>query len=205
MMGFLAIGALLGLSAGFAPGPLLALVISETLQYDRRAGFKVAVAPIITDLPIIILTVFILAELSGFHDVLGIISILGGLFILSMGYQNIRTKGFELSLQTGQTRSLAKGIIANSLSPHPYLFWFSVGAPTAAKAMQSSLLSFFAFVGSFYVLLVGSKMLLAVLVGRSRSVLTGNGYIYAMRILGLMLWVFALILFREGLSLLGVL
>jgi threonine/homoserine/homoserine lactone efflux protein len=205
MTSFLTIGVLLGLSAGFAPGPLLTLVISETLQHDMQAGFKVALAPIITDLPIVILTVFILANLSGFHNVLGIISILGGLFILSMGYQNIRTEGIEISLQTGQTTSLTKGIIANALSPHPYLFWFSVGAPITSKAIQSGPLSFFAFIGSFYVLLVGSKMLLAALVGRSKSILTGNGYIYTMRILGLILCVFAIILFREGLSLLGVL
>jgi len=60
MLNFLGIGLILGLSAGFAPGPLLTLVISETLQHDLKAGVKVALAPIITDLPIIIFTLFIL-------------------------------------------------------------------------------------------------------------------------------------------------
>ena len=73
MVNFLAMGSILGLSAGFAPGPLLTLVISETLQHDIRAGVKVALAPIVTDLPIIMLTLFILVKLSGFHKVLGII------------------------------------------------------------------------------------------------------------------------------------
>jgi len=57
MLNFLTIGTLLGLSAGLAPGPLLTLVISETLQHDIKSGVKVALAPFITDLPIIILTV----------------------------------------------------------------------------------------------------------------------------------------------------
>ncbi|MCD4754685.1 MAG: LysE family translocator, partial [Deltaproteobacteria bacterium] len=91
MVNFLAIGSILGLSAGFAPGPLLALVISETLQHNIKAGFKVALAPIITDLPIIILTLFILVKLSNFHNVLGIISCMGGFFVLCLGYQSIRT------------------------------------------------------------------------------------------------------------------
>ena len=48
MLHFLTLGTVLGLSAGLAPGPLLTLVISETLQHDIRAGIKVAVAPFIT-------------------------------------------------------------------------------------------------------------------------------------------------------------
>ena len=68
----------LGLSAGFSPGSLLALLISETLQHGTKAGMKVAIAPIICDLPLIVLTYFILAKLSDFHNILGVISMTGG-------------------------------------------------------------------------------------------------------------------------------
>ena len=47
MIDFLTIGAALGLSAGLAPGPLLTLVISETLQHGVKSGVKVALAPVI--------------------------------------------------------------------------------------------------------------------------------------------------------------
>jgi len=202
MVNFLAMGSILGLSAGFAPGPLLTLVISETLQHDIRAGVKVAIAPMITDLPIIMLTLFILVKLSGFHRVLGIISCMGGLFVLYLGWQSIVTKGVELNLQGTRPRSLAKGIIVNTLNPHPYLFWFGVGGPTVTKAMNLGMLAPLAFIGSFYVLLVGSKILIAVLVGKSRSFLVGNGYIYTMRLLGVALCALAIILFRDGFRLL---
>ena len=82
MIDFLIIGTVLGLSAGFAPGPLLTLVISETLQHDIKAGVKVALAPILTDLPIIILTLLVLSKLSSFHGILGIVTMLGGCFVL---------------------------------------------------------------------------------------------------------------------------
>ena len=82
MLSFLTTGIILGLSAGFAPGPLLALVISETLEHGVGAGVKVALAPILTDLPIIIITIFVLAKLSSFHSILGIISVIGAIFIL---------------------------------------------------------------------------------------------------------------------------
>lgn len=203
MVNFLTIGFILGLSAGFAPGPLLTLVISETLQHDIRAGVKVAFAPIITDLPIIILTLFILVKLSEFHKVLGIISCMGGFFVLYLGWQSIVTKGVELNLQGIRPKSLTKGIIVNALNPHPYLFWFSVGAPTVTKAMKQGIFAPLAFIGSFYVLLVGSKILIALFVGKSRSFLIGNGYIYTMRFLGLALCALAIILFRDGFKLLG--
>ena len=198
------IGTILGLSAGFAPGPLLTLVISETLQHDIKSGVKVALAPIITDLPIVILTLFILAKLSNFHNILGVISLTGGFVILFMGYESIRTKGVELSFEETTSKSLTKGILVNALSPHPYLFWLSVGAPTTTKAMSQGVSSALAFICSFYTFLVGSKIVLAILVGKSKSFLSGNVYIYTMRFLGLVLCVLAFILFRDGLKLLGI-
>jgi len=203
MISFFTIGFILGLSSGLTPGPLLTLVIFETLQHDTKSGVKVALAPIITDLPIIILTFFILAMLSNFHNLLGIISLAGGFFVLFMGYKSIRSKGVEINIQSNQPKSLTKGILANTLSPYPYLFWFSIGAPTMIKAMNVSIIALFAFICSFYTLLVGSKILIAILVGKSKSFLNGNVYIYTLRFIGLVLCVFAFVLFRDGLKLLG--
>jgi threonine/homoserine/homoserine lactone efflux protein len=204
MLNFLTVGTLLGLSAGFAPGPLLTLVISETLQHDVRSGVKVALAPIITDLPIILVTLLVLAKLSGFHNILGIISLIGGTFILFIGVQSVRTRGVAFNLSEAKPQSLAKGILANALNPHPYLFWFSVGAPTMIKAMGQGILAPLAFIGSFYACLVGSKILLAILTGRSKYFLRGNVYIYTMRFLGLVLCVLAVALVRDGFKLLGI-
>lgn len=204
MIHFLTIGTLLGLSAGFAPGPLLTLVISETLQHDIKSGVKVALAPIITDLPIIILTLFVLSKLTSFHNILGVISIVGGFFILFMSYESIRTKGVELNLRKVEPRSLIKGVLANALSPNPYLFWFTVGAPIMAKAISLNISAFLVFIISFYTFLVGSKIVLAILIGKSKSFLCGNVYIYTMRFLGLVLGVLAIALFYNGIELLGI-
>jgi threonine/homoserine/homoserine lactone efflux protein len=203
MIHFLTIGAALGLSAGLAPGPLLTLVISETLQHGVKSGVKVALAPLITDLPIILLTFFTLVKLSNLHDVLGVFSIVGGLFLLFMGYDTMHPKRLELNTYVKKPRSLVKGILANALNPHPYLFWLSVGAPTMVKAMKTSTMAPLAFICGFYTLLLGSKVLLAIVVGKSTSFLEGNVYLYTMRLLGLALCVLAFALFRDGLKLLG--
>ncbi len=204
MFEYLGIGILLGLSAGIAPGPLLMLVISETLQHGSRAGIKVALAPVITDLPIILVTLLILAKLSSYQSVLGFISLAGSLFIMIAAYETIRTRPVELTLAGMQPGSFTKGILTNLLSPHPYLFWITVGAPLLHKSLNNGLAAFCAFIAGFYLCLVGSKIVLAVGVGRSRTLLSGSPYLYTMRLLGLLLLLFALLLLRDGLQLLGV-
>ncbi|MBU8911136.1 MAG: LysE family transporter [Desulfobacterales bacterium] len=205
MIHYLTIGTILGLSAGLAPGPLLTLVVSETILHDIRAGIKVALAPLVTDLPIIVLTVFILSRLSGFHGILGVISLVGGLVVLVMGIQGIKARGLDLDIQKTRQRSLAKGILVNMLSPHPYLFWLSVGAPTMTRANDQHVFAAAAFIISFYLLLIGSKIFLAILVGKSKTFLKGRVYICTMRFLGLALCALAILLFKDGLSLLGIL
>jgi hypothetical protein len=81
----------------------------------------------------------------------------------------------------------------------------TVGTPYLVRLKQENLLAPLLFVVSFYGLLVGSKALLAVIVGRSRTFLMSKGYLLILRILAGMLALFALFLVRDGLSLLGVL
>ena len=101
-------------------------------------------------------------------------------------------------------RSLLRGALVNALNPHPYLFWFSVGAPLVIKAQRQSPWGGAAFIVTFYMLLIGSKIGLALVVGKSRTFLAGNVYIYTMRTLGAALFVLALLLFRDGLRLVGI-
>ena len=203
MIHYLTVGTILGLSAGLAPGPLLTLVISETILHDVKAGIKVALAPLITDLPIIVLTVFILSRLSGFHGILGVISLIGGILVMVMGIQGIKARGLDLDIQKARPKSLIKGVLVNMLSPHPYLFWLSVGAPTMTRANDENIFAAAAFVTSFYFLLIGSKITLAILVGKSKTFLRGRVYIYTMKFLGFALCALAIFLFKDGLSLLG--
>jgi len=158
---FLFTGILFGLVAGISPGPLLALVIAETLTHGRKEGILVALAPILTDVPIVLASVLVLAKLSHSHLILGTISLLGAFFIGYLAYESIAVKAVGLTLQKIEPHSLRKGIIANFLSPHPYLFWIAVGAPTALKAYNVNLLSAFLFIMGFYLFLIGSKILVA--------------------------------------------
>ncbi|MDZ7667322.1 MAG: LysE family transporter [Desulfotignum sp.] len=122
-----------------------------------------ALAPLISDLPIVLVSVGILSSMAGFEAVL-----------------------------------------VNVLSPHPYLFWMTVGAPLVHRALAVNMAAAGAFIAGFYVLLVGSKVVLALVVARSKAVIKGRAYVVIMRGLGAVLCLLALILVKDGLTLLGV-
>jgi threonine/homoserine/homoserine lactone efflux protein len=203
MIHFLALGTLFGLSAGFAPGPLLALVVSETLGHGVRAGLKVALAPLVTDVPIVVVSLLFLAKLSDFDAALGGISMVGGCAVCYLAYETLRTRPMPEDGWEIRSSSLHRGILVNALSPHPYLFWLSVGGPTVMKAQQQTTLAAVAFVASFYILLVGSKIFVALVTARSRAFLAGRAYVFIMRVLGVLLFAFAITLFCDGFELLG--
>jgi threonine/homoserine/homoserine lactone efflux protein len=201
---FLISGILFGLVAGISPGPLMTLVISETVKHNRKEGMIVACAPILTDLPIVLLSIYVLVKLSSFNHILGVISILGALFIAYLGYGSITLKGIELNLQKIKAQSLRRGVITNFLSPNPYLFWITVGAPSVLKGYKINLLSALFFILGFYFFLVGSKIMIALVVDKSKSFLKSNAYIYIIKALGLILFAFSVIYIKDGLKYFGI-
>jgi len=200
---FLLSGFVFGLSAGFAPGPLTALVISETLKYTAAEGAKVALSPLITDLPIILFIFLALSRLAGIDGFVGTISLCGAAFIAWLGYESVRFKGADLQIDDLPPRSIRKGVLVNFLNPNPWLFWFTIGAPTILEALGVGLMSAVLFVLSFYTMLVGSKMLIAAAVGRSRGFLKSGVYVGIIRGLGVVLFVYAGVFLGKGLISLG--
>ena len=200
---FLSVGIVLGLAAGISPGPMLALVISETLRHNRAEGLKIAFAPLLTDTPIVLLTLFVISKLSNSDIVLGVIAILGGVFVGYLAYESIKTKGLDLEVQEQKPQSIRKAVMANMFNPHPYIFWLTIGATTLLNASQKSITAVVVFIAAFYVMLVGSKVAVALIVDKSRDFLKNKAYIWIMRILGLVLLGFAVIFIKDGLEFLG--
>lgn len=188
--------------AGISPGPILALVIRESLQNGRKAGMKVATVPLFSDLPIVLLTLFILTRISDYNNILGIISFLGAGFILLLAYESIRVKPIQGEIKAPKFTTFWKGVFANLLSPHPYLFWLLVGSPMAIKAWNNNHLAAILFVASFYICIVGAKLIIAWISDKSKNILGTKGYLWVIRILGVILFVLAVILIIDGIELL---
>lgn len=192
-------GITLGLAAGLAPGPLMTIAIAQTIRHGFREGLLVAAAPLVTDVPIVLTLFFVLRELP--NKALGILGIVGALYALFLAYETAKVNSVGEFGSATAPASLKKGILANFLSPHPYLFWITVGVPYVLAASGTSALAPWGFIVGFYLLLVGSKVGVAALTGRYRHLLTGRAYPFIMRGLAIVLVLFAVLLFREGLNL----
>ena len=201
---FLFSGVVFGLSGGLSPGPLLTLVISETLKHGAKEGVKVSIAPLLTDLPIVLITLFILSRLADILPLLGVISLLGCAFLIYLGYESLSFKGVDLDVEQMKPQSIKKGVMVNFLNPSPYMFWFTIGSPLLLRALDVSLLSASIFILCFYLFLVGSKVLVAAVVGRSRFFLKSKNYIYTIRFLGIILLSFAVFFLRDSLKFFGI-
>ncbi len=200
---FFITGATLGLVAGITPGPLLTLVITQTLKYNRKEGMKIALAPLLSDLPIVVLSLLLLAKMSNYDNILGVISFLGSAFLIYMAYETIKIKPTHLSDESSKIHSFKKGILTNILSPHVYLFWILVGAPITLKAFQINVVSSILFIIGFYLFITSSKIFIAFISEKTKNVFNSKIYITIIKILGIVLIIFAIILIKDGLKFLG--
>lgn len=186
-------GATLGAAGGLAPGPLTALVITQTLRHGPLEGAKVGIAPLVTDGPLLLGSAW-LATVLGTKG-LGAISLLGAGFLAWLGWQTVRASPPTIEVDEGPSGSVWKAIATNVLNPHPYVFWIAVGGPLVAQAESVG-----AFLLGFFGCLCGSKVLIAVGVGHFRERLSGRAWRVALIVLGLAMWGFAAAFVWDGLA-----
>lgn len=147
-------GISLGFAAGVLPGPFQSYLINATLRLGWRRSVTIVFSPLIVDIPVIIVVVFVLGRLpEGF--IRGI-QILGGLFLLWIARETwlaLRADAIPASEHPGDaptSRVLARGLVMNALSPGPYLFWSTVNGPLLLQALSQSLLHAVGFLTAFY-------------------------------------------------------
>jgi threonine/homoserine/homoserine lactone efflux protein len=160
-------GLALGLGAGVAPGPLLTLVVTSTLQRGFGAGLRVAVAPLLTDTPIVAAAVLVVGSVSEW--VLRALGLAGGSVVVLLGLWTAVSAARPLATDgppVSGARDVARGVLVNVLSPHPWIFWFTAGAPLLVSAWREAPWRGVAFLIGFYLLLVGAKVVIAWLVAR---------------------------------------
>jgi len=136
LLPFLLSGVSFGLAAGLSPGPLMALVISQTLRYGLREGLKVTFAPLASDAPIILLCLFVLSRIADLGHALAWVSIFGGGFVDYLGYDSLRTSGLELGEKQTAPRSSPKAVLLNLPNPRVCLFWTTVGSAMILRGLN---------------------------------------------------------------------
>jgi len=162
------LGATLGLAAGISPGPLLALVIREAIHKGAPAGILAATAPLITDSWAVFLAWTLGAALPAW--ILTFIQMIGGVYLIYLGITGLRAPTSNQKINPSAS-SLRAAIMMNLANPHMYAFWFLVGAPLLHQLRSGGV---GAFLLGFYLLIVSSKMALAVLAAKLRHTPAGT-------------------------------
>ncbi len=160
-------GLSIGLAAGISPGPLQTLVVTSTLQRGFGAGWRVAIAPLLTDLPIVVAGVVFAASIPS--RFLNGLAIGGGILVIGVGMWTLRERGAEPPEAGSAQADVWRGVVVNAVSPHPWGFWLAAGGPLLVAAWRKGPGFAVAFLAGFYGLLVGSKLVLAWTIDRTRS------------------------------------
>lgn len=171
MLSYLLQGLGYGFSAAVQPGPFQTYVISQSLQRGWRRTLYAALAPLLSDGPIIALAMLLLAQLPpGWERVLyGV----GGLFALTLAWGAYRAwRQFDLLAPMPdtplQSHGVLKAALMNLLSPGPYLFWGLITGPILLSGWRQAPAQGIGFLFGFYAAMVSSLACLIVIFGAAR-------------------------------------
>ncbi|MGE5672537.1 MAG: LysE family translocator [Mycobacterium leprae] len=187
MLYYVVNGIVLGLAAGLTPGPLMALILTESLRGGWPAGFRVALAPLVTDSALLSLALVVAAPLP--HWGISAISVIGGGIIMWMAFGAMRAEVPVLAVTEGAERgSFMRGITTNLLNPYAFIFWLTAGTSILKEAFRAFHWGGPAlFLVPFFIVMIGVNLVVAYGVGRGRKFLQGAAYRWALRAAGILL------------------
>jgi threonine/homoserine/homoserine lactone efflux protein len=170
----IASGVTFGLNASLLPGPLQTYLVQLTLSLGWRRSIVGVLAPLIADVPIIILTVFLLSHFPA--EINRLLQIAGGVFLLWIAWNTGRrlragvifgTGDGTLDLTRWQVLARMVGIIL--LSPGPYIFWSTVNGPLFVEGLHQSIWHAIAFLVAFYGTFLGMLTLFVFIFDHARQ------------------------------------
>ena len=145
---------LVGLSGAISPGPLLAFNIRETVRHGFLAGPYVATGHAILELLVVVALALGLSQLLDMEPVVATIGMLGGLFLLWMGWGMLRNPGQGAPGPAGHHHGVAPGSIREPIvggimvslsNPFWTIWWITVGAAFMTQSLELGLLGIAAF------------------------------------------------------------
>jgi threonine/homoserine/homoserine lactone efflux protein len=154
--------ALQGIGYGFAaavqPGPLQTYLISQTLKNGRRRTLPAALAPLISDGPILVVVLLVLSQVPSWFT--RFLYIAGGCFVFYLAVGAFRTwRGFDatspVAVESSQ-QSVFKAAMTNVLNPGPYLYWSLVTGPILLTGWRETPVHGIGFLMGFYIAIVST-------------------------------------------------
>ena len=156
MIAYVIQGIAYGFAAAMQPGPFQTYLISQTLSNGWRRTLPVALAPLISDGPIIVLVLLVLSRVPPWW--VQVLRVAGGIFVLYLAviifkvWQKLEN-GIATVAQTSQ-RSILKAALVNLLNPGPYLYWSLVTGPILLMGWRETPANGIGMLVGFYLTLI---------------------------------------------------
>lgn len=163
-------GIVYGFAAAAQPGPLQTYLISQALMKGWQKSLPSALAPLISDGPIIALCLLVLSQVPGWLQ--NFLYIAGGAFVLYLAHGSYMSwRNFDPSIPTaeaGAGQSLLKAAMTNILAPGAYIFWTLVTGPILVAGWRETPIYGVGFLIGFYVTMLSSLAIVIILFGSAR-------------------------------------
>lgn len=160
-----------GFSAAVQPGPFQTYVLSQTLHRGWRSTLPMALAPLLSDGPIIALVLLVLSQIP--DSLQRLLYIASGLFILYLARGAFITwRDFDPQAATEakpNQQNLLKAALMNLISPGPYIFWSLVTGPVLLNGWRESPANGVGFMVGFYAAMIASLGGLILLFGTAKQ------------------------------------
>jgi len=171
MLSYLIFGITYAFAAAVQPGPLQTYIISQTIKKGWRSTLPAAFAPVISDIPILILVLFLLNTMP--DNFIVILRITGGLFLLYLGFRAFKSwQEFEsedkVSDESSQ-QTLFSAVFVNLLNPAPYLGWSLIMGPLFLKGWRIAPTNGIALIAGFYLMMILTLAGIIILFGFARK------------------------------------
>ena len=171
MWAYLAWGTTYAFAAAVQPGPYQAYLVSEALKNGWRRTLPAALAPVLSDIPIILLVLFVLRVLA--PAVTLALRAAGGVFLLYLAWRAYRTwRSYRPSVESDAgvaRRSVLSAAAINLLNPNPWLGWSLVMGPLLLKGWRESPAHGVALLVAFYGTMVVASAGIIVLFAGARN------------------------------------
>ena len=159
-----------GFAAAVQPGPFQTYLISQTLTKGWKRTLSAALAPLISDGPIIALCLLVLSQIPAWLR--RFLYIAGGLFILYLAYGAYRAwKNFDSdisSTESGTHQGVLKAALVNMLNPNPYIYWTLVTGPILLMGWREMPANGVGFLTGFYISILLSLSAIIIVFGTTR-------------------------------------
>jgi threonine/homoserine/homoserine lactone efflux protein len=153
------------------PGPFQAFLLIQSLTNGWRKTVPLVFAPLISDLPVIVLVLLVLTNIP--QEVLWILQCAGGVFLLYLAlnlYKSWRTFDQRDKIEIAPHKTLFKAVIVNLLNPGPYLGWSLVMGPMLIKGWIEKPVYGIVLLIGFYSSMIICSIIMVVLFGLAGNI-----------------------------------